>query len=204
MQEIPQQIRDLINQVVEQDEGGWVLTSNPNDPDGGWTFGGAIAEHWIKYFEKNTLHLPTFEQKTFIRVLIENDIKNQAVQIWIDRGIEIYYTEFYQQLLKTVCAEKGLYPVEFSCAINIGPANAYQLHLKAIQACGQNEDEPGDYEKHFCKAWIDHYVELVKKNAEAWALYATVDRASAQSKKPATLRAEFLHGWINRVWKYLP
>lgn len=192
--DISQQVKDLIHQVVEQDEGRWVLTHNPNDPDGGWTFGGIIAPHWLEYIKHSTL--TAYNTTEDIRVAIEQDIADgpQIKQLWIDRGIEIYYTKFYQPLPQDPLPNM----IELSCAINIGVQGCCNIIAEVSHA--------SDYEKYFCKAWMDYYIQLVEGNAKAWRDFG--QKANTQHPAglvaPVTLRAEFLQGWFNRVWRYLP
>lgn len=199
--DIPQQVKDLINQVVEQDEGGWVLTHNTNDPDGGWTFGGLVCKDWI-----GCPSCPELSPAA-IRQAIEDCIRNKGEDLWIGRGIEIYYTKFYIPLAASLTSfrtEPEVEPYEFSCYIQM-PAEFHN-----IVAAATKQSHFG-WKQCFCKAWMDHYIQLVKKNAEAWRDYATDQQLIASGhykdphfSKPATLRAEFLQGWFNRVWRYLP
>jgi hypothetical protein len=92
-----------------------------------------------------------------------------------------------------------------SCAVNCGVQTAIDIE--------NNIYIPGKLPtaKDFCHHWLLHYAELVRKNAEAWRDYSIALEAGGQidplwikKNKPATLRAENLAGWINRVMKYMP
>lgn len=165
--DIPQQVKDLINQVVEQDEGGWVLTHNPNYSDGGWTFGGIIAPTWpLEYEDDNSFYHNTTQLREHIEIDLANARVNSVMerkQLWVDRGIEIYYTKFYLPLAASLTSfrtEPEVEPYEFSCYIQM-PAEFHN-----IVAAATKQSHFG-WKQCFCKAWMDHYIQLVKKNAEA-------------------------------------
>lgn len=173
-----------IDIVIDQ-EGGWKLTHDPNDVDGGWTYAGITAKAWS--YNGNNIH--SYE-----------DMKNWIVQDTKDAHDTVY--KIYNVIVDAI----DLYPYltkqqvsvcHLSCAVNIGTPTFHDLlRIKT----------PKDI-KSFLRAWHEHYNKLVKDNAEAWKLWAqhledahnqhtlVIDR----DKKPKTLRAEYIDGWFNRV-----
>lgn len=92
----------------------------------------------------------------------------------IDAVYSVYYQEFYLPLSHY---EDRPQPVHLSCAINCGESIAVSL----IQQCGLGTIN--DRTLKFCSLWKDYYFKLL-------------------ANKPSDI--EYIHGWINRVWKYLP
>jgi hypothetical protein len=177
-----------INWVVEKQEGGWMLTLNANDPDGGWTFGGVTATTYSKHMGR------VISCNEIASAIFSN--KDQV----ISNCKEIYYNSYYLPAVKILESfwkedmEGRLETYELSCIINLGEAS-----FEAIVNETKSYIEPADFQN----AWEAHYFSLVKQNAEAWQRYALTLSNTYNSKDPAnrptTLRAEFLHGWINRV-----
>lgn len=185
--DIPQDAITCIEHIIKDDEGGWVLTCNQNDPDGGWTYAGVTRI--------------TFEQYTGQRASIEamKDVcDSEEVQHSI---LEIYYNNYYLPLftlLKEHCQQElALYESELSCAINCGVQTAFGLIAEAGSTRMKSSDD-------FLDAWEDHYIKLAVDNAAAWRNFAVaiINAAHPQPEEPTTFRAPNLQGWINRVRKY--
>lgn len=180
-------IKEIIDQVIINDEGGWKLTENANDPDGGWTFAGVTSKTWNGIPENRGLY--TYSDAAHY---IVSDIDNFRDEIY-----EIYYKEYYVKVFGTVSID-NINPAIFSCAVNCSVEIASELRTESMY----------DHNK-FLTLWHYHYIDLVKKNAEAWRDFALDSKKAVNNseyaptvKEPTTLRAENLKGWFNRVERY--
>lgn len=189
---IPKQAIADIEAVIDNDEGGFVLTSNKDDPDGGWTYAGIITSHWQGYLStlNNTVEGFSPTKSWFLQL---PQFKKKEI------AFEIYFAEFYEPMAAAM-GEEEAYPFELSCAINCGLQEAIDIH-KLANSFSMSEEE--EYEVTFLREWMKHYIKLVQENAEAWRACAEDwEAGSAGVKPPATLRAVNLLGWFNRVERY--
>jgi hypothetical protein len=177
--QVPNQAVNIIDYTITEEEGGYVITHNPNDPDGGWTYAGIIKENWVKYYPETDVGFSAISAL----VLANTDL----YQTW---SHVIYYNEFYLPVQKILGTIFDVDQEEFSCAVNIGLGGFEQV----CQLSG-----PLHGKLTFLEEWLHYYAELVRKNAEAWKAYALREPGATQ---PETLRAEFLAGWISRVTKF--
>lgn len=92
----------------------------------------------------------------------------------VDAVCSVYYQEFYLPLSHY---EDTPQPAHLSCAINCGEYTAVSL----INSVGL--DTLNNRTRRFCSLWKDYYFAILKNN-------------------PSDIK--YIHGWINRVWKYLP
>lgn len=190
--DIPDLVKLVIFKIIMVDEGGWKLTHNAADPDGGWTYAGVTAKTFQGHCQKLGKMVPSYQDMVEAIEKGSSELKNTVY--------EIYYNEYYKPLEDMVDLDGGvLQPVELSCAVNCGIGVAKHLF------------QPNDFKnKEFCQAWVAHYVQLVVNNARAWMEYAeTLEHQysgtipiEVRNKKPSTFRADFLQGWINRVERY--
>lgn len=206
----------VINDCIEHEEGGWKLTSHPDDPDGGWTYGGVTR----KTFEAHTGMLVPVERTT------EFLSTTEGIKVFQDRVVNIYFNNFIRPLwdagmivdVPAFVMQSDRYQNEFnrtvfSCAVNRGVQSARD----AWNSCNfKNTDTLVDRRMKFIAAWQDQYTKLVADNAKAWREYAIqLEAILAQkqintdeeyknlaSMKPRTLRATFLQGWINRTQRF--
>lgn len=186
---IPQIAIDDIIYCVEHDEGGWVISSNKDDPDGGFTFAGVIASHWGTYYFTTILSGGVPYTLKMATIWFNGlDIVSRKMA-----AIEIYYNEFYLPLKATLKVTEELHPYEFSCAVNRGVANT-ELVAKIAANAGE-----AMYETVFLREWMRQYVNLVQANSAAWRAYSINPKVF---NKPATLRSVNLEGWFNRVERY--
>lgn len=187
----------LIDNCINNDEGGWKLTSNPNDPDGGWTFAGVTSKTWNAWNKFPDGYKYTAQD-------MKNHIAEDIVAIK-EKIYTIYDEVFYQPLIKECKWNIGGYkvhPAVFSCAVNIGVE-----YTENILATMKYEDYRLEV---FLLKWRDYYLDLCKKNAEAWQTYVNDlelelqnhDRFMPDGKRPTTLRIENLKGWLNRIERY--
>jgi hypothetical protein len=186
---IPAEALTAIEAVIVNDEGGWLLTSNANDPDGGWTYAGVTHKTFVEY-----------GYDVSVDVMKEN-IADPVSLAGLKQVVhQIYYEKYYRPLADHV--HKPL-DYELSCCINCGVATAIE--------CADFSNGI-IYRDKFLHAWLLHYAQLVRNNAEAWRTYASALASAVHSgeqmsptmeaMKPKLLRAETLAGWINRVEKY--
>lgn len=200
-QDIPQDVVTLINRVVLTEEGGWFL--NPvdnNDLDGGWTFGGMTSELYNKFYETDATKNKPIVRST-IAVVVSTEFGRQQHR---NDCIVVYYNDFVLPILKWT-GDEECHEDQFSCAINLGMEQFKKLWSDLIK------DDP---HAAFVERWKDHYVELVVENAKAWKEYALACEAdlpqdlnreqleAVEAKKPKSLRAIYLAGWLSRVARY--
>jgi hypothetical protein len=75
-----------IEEVIQKNEGGWKLTANKDDPDGGWTYGGCTKKLLAsKYAIWNTV---SFEEMQDFCGQVSSDTRNK------DLIRRVYYEEF--------------------------------------------------------------------------------------------------------------
>lgn len=196
---VPNIIRDIIEEVVRQDEGGWFLNKpDANDIDGSWTFGGITSTLYNKFYMKPE-DVRKISRETILDICKNEDTR----KLLIDDCIIIYYNEFIIPIQHHL-GEVEVYEDQFSCAINLGMEVFKQLHSNLIK------DDP---HAEFCERWKDYYIHLVVENAKAWKAYATSLEDAAgkdyhltvtelKAQRPKSLRAIYLVGWLNRVARY--
>lgn len=192
---VPGMAKALIENVVLKDEGGWNLNpTDPNDHDGGWTFGGITSKTYNEFYE------PVGEQKPIDRETIELVVKGPRLPEFILECVQIYYQNYYMPMHKLL--GDAMYAAELSCAINLGVTAAKTFVNSAL------------HDQDFLNLWANYYVHLVVENAKAWKEYADAleevkDQTLLDSVqrnviglKPKTLRAIYLAGWLARVNRY--
>lgn len=179
-----------IKDIVVNDEGGWVLTENKDDPDGGFTYAGVIASHWGDYYSHLRPETPYTDNNVlnWLSLLDEDTKKTMA--------IEIYYAEFYLPLQEMLGLTEELHPYELSCGINCGN------HTVALIKKLADIVTVSSYETIFLREWMRHYILLVQSNSAAWRTYALALEAKKPALKPVVLRSVDLNGWFNRVERY--
>lgn len=197
--------KSFLDEIIRNQEGGWVLTENANDPDGGWTYGGMTHKNFTGAYQVMNYH--------GMSVMLESPDNIPGVQ---NAAYEVYDRDFIQSSR----AEELPAAIQFaylSCAINRGVENAVmalQTACNAIQAKAvlavdgkigpatiaevkdvDLMDLHVELTHEFCHAWRLQYAELVVYNANAWYTYAL----KKQATEPSIYRAGDLIGWLNRV-----
>lgn len=199
------EVEKLIREVIEHptQEGGWKLTENPNDPDGGWTYAGVTSTVYNKHIQAHITYEDMQQDVVSLAGAVEENI------------LQIYYNEFYLPavaVVRNLLGEPGLEleGYELSCVVNVGLEHFEQIANEA-HASSEASDKDNTHNGHFCYHWMMYYIRLVQKNAEAWRDWgknclhlpmATDMRAALHQMsdaQPKNLRAEFLAGWFNRV-----
>lgn len=188
----------LIDDCINLEEGGWKLTSNSNDPDGGWTFAGVTSTTWREYYK--------------IDEISHDDMAHHIAANFdsIENTVYTLYTDVFYKPLYPICRWDiegyRVHPAVFSAAVNLGvPAVSKMLEKMEFV----------DYKlKNFLKHWQDYYVDLVLNNVEAWENYSGACASAIKSgeaysvilqqMKPKEFRAAYLRGWLNRIERYRP
>lgn len=160
----------MVAAIIKDDEGGWILETDPIDEDGGWTYGGMTAKLWRDYYPKTTwddIHgwsIPSEERALFQQTIIC-----------------IYYQEFYIPLLKGALAAETRIPSQMmvSAAVDCGVESARSFIQTGIAVTGKGSD---GQKEAFLAAWKEHYFAILRN-------------------RPQDIK--YIHGWINRVWKYI-
>jgi len=209
---IPAEVVELIREIIEHptQEGGWKLTENPNDPDGGWTYAGVTSKTYNEFLAKLSPHAVC--SYSTIRDIVDGAIDLPTQRELNENIIKIYFNEYYipaRAVVRNLLQEPGLEleGYELSCVVNVGLAAFEQIANEAHAS--ESSHELAAHEGHFCYHWMMHYIRLVQKNAEAWQASAKAfqncyhnlqhGRDIGEAVCPKTLRAEFLAGWFNRV-----
>ena len=144
---VPPTALAAINYVIMREEGGWVVTSTPNDNDGGWTYGGMSNNAFKEYY-------------TFTRTQIDAMLKDTVHTEWLQKQVvAVYYQEFYVPLLSHAQDTTNLVPeaCHFSCAVNCGTGTAIGLIRAAASVTGNGV---GGVRREFLRLWARHYADI--------------------------------------------
>ena len=149
-------IQAAIEAVIMNDEGGWSLSKDPDDGDGGWTYAGVTANTY------RTVYSGFYNYSD-----IEGFIRTNLAEIK-KRVFTIYYQRFYTHLILNPRADFS--DMQLSCAINCGVATANNIALSAKSRID------------FAHQWMLAYGTICKQNE---------------------VKIMYIHGWTNRVFRYL-
>lgn len=203
--DLPVFVKSQIDQVIDEDEGGWKLTHNANDPDGGWTYAGVTSNVWNEFqkdrYTKGGLQ---FIPDTYENMLTKIGQYSAATN---DLIYYVYYTKYYKPL-QDHTSWQILPGALFSCAVNCGLSVAVKIWDAA-----EKEHSPN---AAFLQGWTQFYVHLAVENAKAWHTWASFTQSAARSGEtiteadminplhpyPKVFRAGDLAGWLNRVERY--
>lgn len=208
---IPTAAKTAIDRIVKDQEGGWKLTSNVNDPDGGWTYAGVTYKTFSEYWNDHLGTHPATDCHTVAGMasLITSFPEDAEADVY-----SIYYGKYCDPInfdkLPTILQGPLL-----SAAINIGPEDAVNIlqgilqckpdgnlgskTLAAIEHWTLDADDEKLLVPAFLREWTRHYIHLVVENAKAWRSSANTIQAGQIDKLPAVFRAGDLEGWFNRV-----
>lgn len=133
----------VINSIISKEEGGWQLTSDPEDDDGGWTYGGMTAPVFNEYFPGTTLDI------------ITKYIADPLAVHYIQQDIYCIYYENYLLPVDDLVKEVGVDPIpaHLSCAINCGLGGFHSILTTSIQK-----------KITFQTAWKDYYFNILLTN----------------------------------------
>ncbi len=190
-------VAGLINSMIENDEGGWVYTDHPADPDKG-TYAGIRFKTFKKWIiSKQWEDAEQFTPEDFKKEATADD----AEQIFRDFILQIYYDKYYLPARCNIVGNTLERPM-FSCAVNIGPKEAIRTLQRAynMAVLGPALIEDGIWgpiteagmqlsmyvmKPPFMREWFRYYIHILEND---W-------------KKGRSDRIVFLEGWFNRVEK---
>lgn len=148
-----------IGTVITNDEGGWLLTSEPDGSDYGWTYGGMTARKFNEYY-------PSIGIAEITRLKSDP----QTINFLRQKIICIYYQDYMAVVARNLSNKDSPKAAYLSAIINIGLGGFLEVYRKVNDTTS------------FCSAWKDYYFTILRNN-------------------PAKITV--IHGWINRVWKYV-
>lgn len=211
--------KSILDEIIRNQEGGWVLTENANDPDGGWTYGGmtkktfcSVSRGWDGY---------TYEM--IADVVKQGDASKNGLGEVKSGFMKGSVMQAYEQIFIIPSRMEelpiGIQFAYLSCAINRGVENAVRALQMACNAIHDKEvlDVDGkigpatireavdadmmdlhvELLREFCHDWRMQYAELVVQNSQAW--YTVAQGKMDILNKPKVFRAPDLIGWLNRV-----
>ena len=198
--EIPQ-IHKIIRNVIEQDEGGWVYTDHPNDPDQG-TWAGVRFITYKNFVTRHNASLKNLTPADYKEIALSRPKERETI-------IDIYYEEYFKKC-GALYVPDSMKQALFSHAVLTGVRKAVRSLQRAV-----NKDnfypnpkliEDGIFgektrkqlekyisevpeitmsciylEQYFCHFWMQYLIHVVESN-------------------PSYL--VFLEGWFNRVERY--
>lgn len=151
---VPDAVKAAIDLVITNDEGGWVLSQDKDGGDGGWTYAGITANTWNHFMPPNTA------DETLSYSDIFNFLNGQlnslcasisTVDELKETVYEIYFRNYFNNL---IAPDPSIQAMEFSAAVNMGPAQARQI------AFG-NKTKIG-----FAHDWLVHYARICQNNPD--------------------------------------
>lgn len=195
-------INDILSSIITNDEGGFVLTHNANDPDGGWTYGGIIRGNWY-----NPVCNYTLEQMQSAINAAPGTMKATCIAVYNDKFVTpsrvAELPSFIQQcyLSAVINCGQSVAVEMLQLAYNkLLPKNTVKVDgvigSETIHAWGYvGPSIENIYKLVFCDAWEDHYFDIVVANTEDWVDFCT----KVGQKHPGVNFSADLRGWINRV-----
>lgn len=190
----------IILDLIENEEGGWVASDSPYDPDIG-TYAGVRLETARKYFQNPGMTLEQFSQMP----------KGQIVRLYYDE----YYVKGNVDGVIKASQNTGLARAYFSFGVNSGFDDAGAALQRAIIRCAKPVQlkidgvigpkscealtiacmkvSPWTVQKIFVIEWQMFIADLVMKNTDAFI-----------TGKTTLKRYKNLAGWINRTTRHLP
>lgn len=149
-QTIPTTAISNIRDVIENDEGGWVLTKISGDNDGGWTYGGMTARKFREYY-------PGITHENIAWVVSQADSKEALRQIIV----RIYFQDYMQVAASIINFKENIQRYHLSCIVNCGPGGFEAIYRDSIRT-----------PKHFLTAWKDYYHHLVLNDSSRYKFFA--------------------------------
>lgn len=189
------QASKAINEMIVNDEGGWVYTDHPADPDQG-TYAGVRFKTFKKWLIQNGVDIG----ESYTPQEYYDDTINDASEALAEEILELYYVKYYLAAKCDQVAFRLRRPM-LSCAVNIGPREAIRALQRAFNRVGYNLETDGIFGKYtssanmisggttvnyFLDEWMRYYIWIIESDADAGKFH----------------RIEFLEGWLNRVTRY--
>jgi len=199
--QIPQLALDAIHKIIDE-EGGFVYTDQPVDPDRG-TYAGIRYITFVNYMVHHHTDYSILTPTEFRKLALANKLKKYV--------IDVYYQEYFKKMNLLELPLRLIMPV-FSCGVNCGTRKGIKLLQRSCnemedirtvlkidgingpktssfvhRLCSRakNHDYIEDFSdkvrNNFIKTWIHYYVKIVNHNHA---------------------NAVFILGWFNRANKY--
>lgn len=193
------QLQTLLQTIITEEEGGWLLTSNPNDADGGWTYAGVISATWQEWTSSN------HTAAAFQSLLVTNPTSCNDTVLAI-------YENLYILPSHISSLPPFLQRPMLSCAINCGTASAIKILQQALSITPDGIWGPATASAlspsgapladlsilpSFRRAWQQHYISIATASADLWEAVAGVSQIITTAPK----QWKNLQGWINRAEK---
>lgn len=195
---IPQLALTAIYKIIDE-EGGFVYTDHPVDPDRG-TYAGIRFNVFKSYIEtQRGVITPT----TFKEMALSGLLKEYV--------LNIYYTSYFQQMNLLKLPDRLIMPV-FSCGINCGTRKAIKLLQKScnemedirmlLKVDGINGKRTSNFAHRLCfkienKLPAIDYTDKVRNNFIKNWIHYYIKIVNHDHKD-----AVFILGWFNRANKY--
>lgn len=160
---------ELLDEVIQKQEGGFVLSRDADGGDGGWTFAGVTARTFNGYCHERGNDPLNYEE-------MQKALYDESDEMHATIMEEIYdiYAQEYVKPLQLGTEGPQLCGPLLSCAINCGTHTALHLLVEAQRDCF-----PGASPLHeFCILWENHYHLISLVHPE---------------------KKQYLKGWYNRI-----
>ncbi len=206
--EISAKALDAIDQIIINDEGGWVYT-NRKDDLGGPTYAGVTGK-WFVIWNNKKYPNTKFSINNFISVFTQQKVNDY----WVELIYEFYYDEFYLPIrgddLPSLLAHAVL-----SAMINVGADEAPYWLQSAINDVGKEILKTPGTKFTFLKVdgkigpktieavnligmKYHHYVDLSNRYCLDYWLPKYIRKVVKTPSQRVNLK-----GWYNRVRKYI-
>lgn len=192
---VPSFYREMIEDMIELDEGGWVFTNYSNDP-GGMTYGGMTYKTFSEHMQTKYQELASSES-------FKIEAEGHSIMLR-ERVRQVYYDVFLEPVLQDFSGNLWNIPAVLSACVNVSAKGFVRIIQMAINEIIEttNFDEVDSINslavdgligkrtrkaihwvnglpsvfKHivvpaFKKAWTKYYADLVQGNADAWEQY---------------------------------
>ena len=203
---LPQEFDSLIDQIIKDQEGGYVLSKDPDGGDGGWTFAGLTAKTISSFHD-----MCDYTYDDIARIITNTasaeyaDLKEAVWNEYIHNFVPIWFDKLPEQLegpYLSACINEGEHPPELILqrAVNaamrgqigwtpiaedglVGPSTLYTMGTIFGGDQGSQKIVPLEVTKSFInncflKMWMKSYIAICVS-------------------KPSKL--QYLEGWHNRV-----
>ena len=185
---------NLLNRIITEQEGGFVLSSDADGGDGGWTFAGVTAKSFWSYDpEQHRIDKQTVAGIITNTASIEySDFIQQIYEIYEEHYIPASFEELPSKIqgpFLSASINSGLKEAVILLQTSINSLSFSEQHIAVDGACGNEtiqaaeECEPEHLLEEFLFQWNLHYADICVAN-------------------PAKI--QFLKGWLRRseYWRF--
>ena len=215
----------IIEQVIMDDEGGWVLTDRKDD-SGGATYGGMT---WRTFNEKAEFPISLSNFCGAARLnegwLKDGIVKCYYEHFWLDCHLD-EVPAFAQQMFFSACVNMGkkeatkclqmahnhmLNTIHADLTLVVDGhfgdrTKGGLLHFnRYAKEAAENYEIPDLYDQFklaFSDAVMERYIRIVQRNAREWRDYYESSLMTPRHRFSRVLQSENLMGWFNRARKY--